>query len=239
MKKHELHAINTGDVFPPGVKRLVPDNVEEVIKEGKQGGIWDFILPLVMLVVATLYFGNDVLTGSLVALVFTTILYVFRKIAKLHEIIEQFWAGFGTMLQVFGLLVLAFSFKDACANLGFVDYVIEVVEPVMSANVLAAVVFVVTAAMAFAMANFWGLAAIVTPIGVALATAMDANVFMVCAAIFSGAAFGSHACFYADAAILIGKATDIRPYDHAITQLPYCILAAVLSTIGFLIVGSM
>ena len=71
----------------------------------------------------------------------------------------------------------------------------------------------------------------------ALAGAMDVNIYMVCAAVFCGAAFGSHACFYADAAILIGKATDIRPYDHAITQLPYALLSAVLTVILFLICG--
>jgi len=93
--------------------------------------------------------------------------------------------------------------------------------------------------MVFALANFWGLAAIVIPIVIPLATAMNVDLYLVSAAVFSGAAFGSHACFYADAAILIGQATNIRPYDHAITQLPYAIISAVITTILYLVFGFM
>ncbi len=237
MKKQELAARETGNLFPPGVD---PPEVEvelEVDPDQKQGGVLDFVLPLVVLVAATIIFGKDLLMGAIVALVYTALQYFIRKIVKWSALIDQFWAGFSTMIQVFGLLVLAFSFKDACANLGFVDYVISSVEPIMSGALLPAVVFIATALMAFAMANFWGLAAIVVPIVVPLATAMGVDIYLCCAAIFSGAAFGSHACFYADAAILIGKATDIRPYDHAITQLPYAIISAVLATGLYLIFG--
>lgn len=236
MKKQERHAMETGDLFPPGV---TPPAVVEEERDAslKQGGVWDFVLPLVILVVATILAGKDLLTGVVITLIFTAVLYVVRRLAKMSSLIEQFWEGFAGMIQVFGLLVLAFSFKDACANLGFIEYVITNVEPIMSGALLPAVVFVATAVMAFAMANFWGLAAIVIPIAVSLATAMNVDVYLVCAGVFCGAAFGSHACFYADAAILIGKATDIRPYDHAITQLPYAILAAILSTILFVIFG--
>jgi Na+/H+ antiporter NhaC len=228
--------MKTGNLFPPGVE-AVASAPEESEDAKKTGGIWDFILPLVVLIAATILAGKDLLTGVIVALVFTGILYVSRKLVSLTALIEQFWAGFAVMIQVFGLLVLAFSFKDACANLGFVNYVIDAVAPVMAGAWLPAVVFVATAGMAFAMANFWGLAAIVVPIVVPLSAAMNVNVFLSSAAVFSGAAFGSHACFYADAAILIGQATNIRPYDHAVTQLPYALLSAVIAAILYGIVG--
>lgn len=235
MKKQELNARETGDLYPPGVKPPVIE--EEVNHEGKEGGMWDFILPLVILVGVTIAVGNDVLKGVIVALFFTCILYVVRKLSSFTNFIEDFWAGFGTMIQIFGLLVTAFMFKNACAALGFTDYVIDSVAPYMNGGLLPAVVFVVTALMAFAMANFWGLAAIVVPIVIPLSIAMGVDVYLAAAAVFSGATFGSHACFYADSAILIGKATDIRPYDHAITQLPYAIICAVLTTILYLIFG--
>lgn len=236
MKKQELNAMENGDLFPPGV--LPPEEEETLVDPSKkQGGIWDFILPLVVLIAVTIAVGNDVLKGIIVALFFTAALYVGKKLTNLTEFLDNFWSGFSTMIQVLGLLVMAFMFKNACASLGFTDYVIASVAPYMNGGLLAAVVFVATALMAFAMANFWGLAAIVIPIVVPLATAMNVDIYLACSAIFSGAAFGSHACFYADAAILIGKATDIRPYDHAITQLPYAIIAAILTTILYLIFG--
>lgn len=235
MKKQEIAARETGNLFPPAV--TPPEEVEEEDPNAKRGTMWDFILPLAVLIAVTLLVGNDVLTGSVVAIVFTVIWYLIRKLATFSALMDQFWEGFTGMFQVFAMLAMAFAFKDACANLGFVEYVIAKVEPIMSGALLPMVVFIATGLMAFAMANFWGLAAIVVPIAAALAGAMDVNVYLVSAAVFSGAAFGSHACFYADAAILIGKATDIRPYDHAITQLPYAIIAAVLSAILYLIFG--
>lgn len=235
IKKQELHARETGDLFPPGV--LPP--VEEAKSDTavRQGGIWDFILPLLVLIGVTIAVGNDVLKGVIAALFFTAVVYTVRKLSTLTVFVEHFWSGFCTMVQVLGILVLVFTFKNACALLGFTDYVISSVAPYMSGAVLPAVVFVITALMAFAMANFWGLAAIVIPIVIPLATAMNVDLYLVSAAVFSGAAFGSHACFYADAAILIGQATNIRPYDHAITQLPYAIISAVLTTILYLIFG--
>jgi tetracycline resistance efflux pump len=236
LKKQELNARETGDLFPPGVCPP-PEEVIEDNSSKKQGGIWDFILPLAVLVAVTIAVGNDVLKGVIVALFFTVILYVGKKLVTLTEYVEQFWTGFCTMVQVLGILVLVFTFKNACALLGFTDYVISSVAPYMNGGILPAMVFVATALMAFAMANFWGLAAIVIPIVIPLAVAMDVDVYLVSAAVFSGAAFGSHACFYADAAILIGQATNIRPYDHAITQLPYAIISAVITTILYLIFG--
>jgi Na+/H+ antiporter NhaC len=236
LKRQELDAMNNGNLFPPGVDATT-EAVEESNGNLKKGGILDFVLPLVVLIAATILSGKDLLMGVIIALVFTGLLYVTRKLVSLTSLIEQFWSGFAVMIQVFGLLVLAFSFKDACANLGFVEYVIDAVAPIMAGAWLPAVVFIATAGMAFAMANFWGLAAIVVPIVVPLSAAMNVDIFLSSAAVFSGAAFGSHACFYADAAILIGQATNIRPYDHAITQLPYAILSAIIATVLYGVIG--
>ena len=237
MKHQEKAALERGELFPPGVEP--PALVEDCETEGKKkGGIWDFVLPLVVLVTVTVLCGNDVLSGAVDALAFTVVWYLVRKLASLAELVEQFWAGFCGMVPTFGMLVLAFAFKDACGELGFVEYMIEIVTPIMTGSMLPAAVFVATALMAFAMANFWGLAAIITPIAVSLCGVMGANIYLTCAAVFCGAAFGSHACFYADEAILIGKACDIRPYDHAITQLPYVLLSAVIATVLFAVFGA-
>lgn len=238
MKRQEKAALERGELFPPGVEPPAPIDDSQTENGKKKGGIWDFALPLIVLITFTVIFNNDVLSGAVVAIAFTVVWYLIRKLATLGELVAQFWEGFTGMVPTFGMLVLAFAFKDACAYLGFVEYIIEIVTPIMTGGILPAAVFVATALMAFAMANFWGLAAIITPIAVSLCAVMDANIYLTCAAVFCGAAFGSHACFYADEAILIGKACDIRPYDHAITQLPYIILAAVIATILFVVFGT-
>ena len=50
-------------------------------------------------------------------------------------------------------------------------------------------------------------------------------------------AFGSHACFYTDATLLSSQSAGIDNMEHALTQLPYVIIASVLSVVGFMICG--
>lgn len=67
--------------------------------------------------------------------------------------------------------------------------------------------------------------------------ALGANVVLTMAAIISGGAFGSHACFYTDATVLASNSAGIDNMEHALTQIPYVTIAAVLSIIGFGVAG--
>jgi Na+/H+ antiporter NhaC len=44
-------------------------------------------------------------------------------------------------------------------------------------------------------------------------------------------------CFYSDATILSSSATGCDNYEHATSQLPYGVMAAILSLIAFIITG--
>jgi Na+/H+ antiporter NhaC len=46
--------------------------------------------------------------------------------------------------------------------------------------------------------------------------------------------FGSHACFYSDATVLTARASGCTPFQHAITQIPYALIAAAISIAGYL-----
>ena len=48
---------------------------------------------------------------------------------------------------------------------------------------------------------------------------------------------GSHACFYSDATVLTAQASGCTPYQHAVTQIPYAIIAALISVVGYLLLG--
>ena len=70
-----------------------------------------------------------------------------------------------------------------------------------------------------------------------LVQAMDANMAVAIAAIFSGSVFGTQLCFYSDNSILIGQATNILPLDHVRTQMPFALCAGVLAAAAYLIYG--
>lgn len=238
LRKLERKARETGDLYPDGLSVELPSESAEE-EGGKAGNLFDFLLPLAVLLAVTIMLDINVLMGVTASLFFTAILYVGKKLMTVSQYVDNMWAGFNSMMTVLGLLVAAFMFKEACDDLGMAPYVISVVKPLMQSGFLPVVVFIVSALMTFALANAWGLAAIMVPLVVPLAQGMDVNVFLTLAAVFSGATLGTQACFYSDNAILIGQSVNIRPFDHAITQLPFSLVAAAISIILYLVFGFM
>ena len=206
MRKFQKEAEETGVLFPDG-KPVGQDDAdpfpeEPPAKSRHTAGLWDLVLPIAVLVAATIIFDIDVLTGVVVA-----------------------------------LLVIAFMFKSACESLGMDQFIIEKVAPLMGGQLLPFVIFLVATVMTFALANAWGVSAIMVPLVVPLVQAMDANMAVAIAAIFSGSVFGTQLCFYSDNSILIGQATNILPLDHVRTQMPFALCAGVLAAAAYLIYG--
>ena len=48
-------------------------------------------------------------------------------------------------------------------------------------------------------------------------------------ALISASAFGSHACFYSDATVLASLGSGCGVMEHALTQIPYAIIAALIA----------
>ncbi len=238
IKKYQKQAEETGNLFME-VRPNEEGEDEESSgdSKAKSGGVIDFLLPLIVLLAATIIFDVDVLSGLVVALVFTGVMYIARKLMSLSEYVDSVWEGCSTMLSILALLLIAFLFKASCENLGMSDYIIGKVAPLMAGQLLPFVVFLVSTLMTFALANAWGVSAIMVPLIVSLALRMDANVAVAVSAIFSGSVFGTQLCFYSDNAILISQATNILPMDHVKTQMPFALVAGVLTCAAYLIYG--
>ena len=141
------------------------------------------------------------------------------------------------MMTILALLVIAFMFKDACESLGLSDYIITTVAPLMSGWILPLVIFLVSTVMTFALANAWGVTAIMVPLVVPLAQVIGASMPLTIAAIFSGSVFGTQLCFYSDNSVLIAQSTNISPLDHVKTQMPFALCAGALACVVYLVYG--
>lgn len=241
LRRLQKQAEETGQVLMEALPEepVAADAPPEETKPGPKhpAGVLDFILPLAVLLAATIYFDIDVLVGVAVALVFTCAMFLIRRLMSVGEYVDAVWEGFSFMISVLALLVIAFLFKSACEELGMAQFIIDTVAPLMGGQVLPLVVFLVTTLMTFALANAWGVTAIMVPLVVPLAQAIDANIAVALASVFSGSVFGTQLCFYSDNAILIGQAVGIRPLDHVKTQMPFALLAGALTCLAYLIYG--
>ena len=70
-----------------------------------------------------------------------------------------------------------------------------------------------------------------------LAVHLDADMVLVIGATLSASTFGSHACFYSDATVLTAQASGCTPMQHAITQIPYALIAAAITIVGYLLIA--
>lgn len=223
-----------GQLMPAGVD----DNALEVEDTGKKRPhLLNFLLPIATLIFFTWYFEIDILRGVIVALAVTLVLIFSQRLLSFHDTFDTALDGFKAMIMPLGTLVAGFALKEVNDVLGLTDYVIATVQPLMTPGMLPAVVFVTMAFLAFATGSFWGLFAVAMPIVLPLAASMDSHMPLVIGALISASAFGSHACFYGDSTVLSAQGSGCTPMAHALTQLPYVLIAAGIAAGIFLIVG--
>ena len=233
MKKAYQRVAETGEVYSEASKKYNHDDYEGAETEGN---IWDFLIPLGVLV-ALAIITSDVLIAVVVALLVCFFLYVPRKKVKLDDFYTVLVKGFADMLPILVLLVVAFLLGSITEAMGLTDFVIAVAEPLLTSAVFPAVTFIVVAILTFCTGSLWGMSAVVTPIVFPLAAALGANPILIMAAVVSGGAFGSHACFFTDATLLSSMSAGIENMDHTMSQLPYVIIGAAATIVCYLICG--
>ena len=131
----------------------------------------------------------------------------------------------------------AFMFKAVNDQLGLPQYVIDGVTPLMSPLMLPLITFITMAMVAFATGSSWGVFAIAIPIVMPLAASMGVPTPIMIGALLSASAFGSHACFYSDSTVLVAQSTGTGVMEHALSQLPYALIAATAAGLLFVLVG--
>ncbi|MDE3271872.1 Na+/H+ antiporter NhaC family protein [Pseudoalteromonas sp. G4] len=231
LEQVDLSEVQTPDEY---ASKAIEQEFENADNSGK---LYNFLVPIALLVGFTVYFDIDVWKGLLATLAVTIPFYMVQRLMPLAEMLEQMIDGFKCMLPAIGTVIAAFIFKDVCDKLLLPQYVINTLSPYMTAQLLPAMVFLSMAILAFATGSSWGIFAVTIPIVMPLAVAVDANIPLVIGALLSASSFGSQACFYSDSTVLAAQGSDCNLVSHAVTQLPYALLAAAIAFVGFLFMG--
>jgi len=237
MKRAEKRAQETGVTVPPGAEHIELANQSIVARAGAKPKFSLFVVPMLSLIGFTLYFDLDFLKGIYVSLGATVLYVLVTKTLAMNDAFNTVIDGFKTMIEPLGVLVAAFILKDVNDVLGLAPYVIASIEPLMTASSLPAVIFGTMALVSFATGSNWGVFVIVLPIVTTLTNNLHADMTLVIGATLSASTFGSHACFYSDATVLTAQASGCTPFQHAVTQLPYALIAAVVALAGYVVLG--
>lgn len=237
MKKADERAETTGVTVPPEAEHIEAANQSIQARPDIKPRMSMFVVPMVLLVAATLYFDKDFLVGIYISLGATTIFVIASRMMEMNDTFNTIIDGFKMMVEPLGVLVAAFILKDVNDVLGLAPFIVTGMEPILTAQSLPVVIFVTMALVAFMTGSNWGVFVIILPIVTALTNNLGADMTLVLGATLSASTFGSHACFYSDATVLTAQASGCTPFQHAITQIPYALIAAAISIVGYIAIA--
>ncbi|MGF1686671.1 Na+/H+ antiporter NhaC family protein [Photobacterium japonica] len=265
MKRHELEASHCRG-FDEGDsdKRAKDINDELEINESLNGRVLDLVLPIVILIAATMFFmlytGNQTLAadgkpfdllgafentdvgmslvlGSLVGLM-SAMVSVLRQRLPMSDVGFTLWIGAKSMFGAILILLFAWSIGNVINDMGTGSYLSTLVEGNINPMLLPAILFLLAGAMAFSTGTSWGTFGIMLPIAGDLAGATDITLILpMLAAVLAGSVFGDHCSPISDTTILSSTGARCHHMDHVSTQLPYALAMAAVSTVGFLALG--
>jgi len=233
MRKADKRA-QGGQLIPKGSESIDLIAVNTQVRTPK---LLHFMLPLLVLIGATIFFEVDALKGIIFTLFFTIIYYGVIRISSIIQSMQGIIRGFKTMIYALAIVLMSFVLKEVNDGLGLTQYIIEVVSPILSKELLPGLAFISLSLVAFATGSFWGVYAISLPIIIPLAESLGVNIYLAIGSVISAGTFGSHACFYGDSTVLSASASGCNNIAHAITQLPYALLSGLLSFSVYLILG--
>ncbi|QSP93925.1 sodium:proton antiporter [Marinobacter salinisoli] len=235
MKEAELRA-QKGQPIPDGVESIGFDTTH-VKRPPVLVGMMNFVLPMAVLVTASIYYEIDLLLGALVASCFTMVLYFWQRLMSFGQLADAMLDGFKVMLHPIAVVAAGFMIKEINDQLGMTTYIIETLTPYLSVELLPALVFVSMAAVVFATGSSWGVFVVSLPIVIPLALSMGVSMPLTVGALLSASAFGSHACFFSDSTVLSSTGSGCTPMQHALTQIPYALIGATLAFISLVVLG--
>lgn len=237
MKAAEQLAEETGRLYSAASDALNAGEDEERIEPARAKKlVAGLFIPLITFIIVVIVNG-DVITGSWIALAVAFVIFLVLRLASWKELMEACMGGAGDVLPMVLIVFAAYMVRDSLIGVGMPEYVTSVCEPFMSPHILPVLTFVMCAVLAFMSGTNWGSGLPVAAIVIPLAPAIGANMFLVLAAVVSGAAFGAHACFYCDVTVFTAGMTKIDTMEHATTQLPLCLIGGAVTTLLFLAAG--
>lgn len=258
MKVHEDNA-KKGDIYTTE-GRPYANSSEEVI--GRKGTVIDLVIPILSLIVCCVIgmiytggffegasfveaFSNSdasvgLVLGSFFGLIITIALYMVRKVLRFSDCMACIPEGFKAMVPAIMILTFAWTLKAMTDSLGAAVFVADGVRKVAGGlmGFLPAIVFVIGALLAFATGTSWGTFGILIPIVVAIFAESNHELMIISiSACMAGAVCGDHCSPISDTTIMASAGAQCDHVNHVSTQIPYVVVAAVVSFITYIIAG--
>jgi len=258
MRIHENNALK-GDLYTTAARPYANATDEEVSSRGR---VIDLIIPVIILIVLCVFgmvytggffagtsfveaFANcdaslGLALGSGLALIVIFIYYLCRRVLTFKQCMAAIPEGFKAMVPAILILTFAWTLSAMTGLLGADVFVSGIFE--RSAGTLQmflpVIVFIVAIGLAFATGTSWGTFGILLPLVVAVSHTLSGNLLVIAiSACLAGAVCGDHCSPISDTTIMASTGAQCDHVNHVSTQLPYALFVAIISAIGYVLLG--
>jgi len=245
MKRAIERVKTTGELDAPGAHTMSSKELDELkIPEGYLSGNVDFAVPILTLIGVAVgglvFMGSVPINEAFVLAVLSAMVVALIKGMKLTEVIEGFVDGVKGVSLGAIILALAVTLGRVSGSLGTADFLIRTTSEIIVPAFLPAIFMLICMLIAFAVGSSWGTYAVVFPIAMPLAWAVNPDPFYMTlcfAAVLGGAVYGDQCSPISDTTILSSLATGSDHMDHVTTQMPLASIAAGMGAILYTIIA--
>ena len=163
--------------------------------------------------------STAVFWAVLAALALLILILALQRSMRFPDMIDTCLEGAGGMMPLALIMTLAFAIGMTALRLGTGPWLAETLIGLQSPALLAPLVFLCSAGIAFATGTSWGTFGIMIPLAMPLAAQSEAHA-LVLAALLGGAVFGDHCSPISDTTLVASMASGSDHVDHVRTQLP-------------------
>jgi tetracycline resistance efflux pump len=229
--------------------RSVSEEPEEIIVPATRARY--MLLPLAVMIggmLACMYWTGDgdltagsgsksVLYATVAAVLVAYLMLLARPDFDHVRLVRIAFDGMGELLQLVTIVLLALALGASLRELGTGDYIAGLVGETLPDFLLPAMLFLAGALISFSTGTSWGTFAILVPLGMPLALALELPPSLMLAAILGGGVFGDHCSPISDTTAVSSVASGCDLLEHVRTQLPYALFAGAVTLALYLLAG--
>ena len=185
---------------------------------------------------------STLLWGSLAGCLVAILTSIGQRMLTIQECIQAWLGGMKAMMTAMVILILAWSIGLVTQEIGTAQYLSLLISDRVSLELIPSIVFLTSAAMAFATGTSWGTMAIMLPVVIPLTISLGGAttypggeqveiLLGAIASVLAGAIFGDHCSPISDTTVLSSTASACDHMDHVRTQLPYAVLVGIIGIV--------
>ncbi|WP_273326928.1 Na+/H+ antiporter NhaC family protein [Vallitalea guaymasensis] len=177
--------------------------------------------------------------GSVITTIIATIFAISTGEVSVKHLFRATKAGIRSMLPASIILITAWTLVEVIDKLNTGQYLADWIETSqMNPSLLIPIMFIIGSFIAFMTGTSWGTFGLLLPIVGKILAATDPSMMLpAMAAVLSGAILGDHCSPISDTTVLSATGAQAKLDAHFTSQLPYALIAGLISFVAFIIYG--